>query len=260
MYPHLLQKEKTVTMNLTITPLSEKPDSKPAIEELNQRTWPSFLLHGDVPHWERLYHEFASYQLLFWGDNEELIAVAHTIPFTWKGILDDLPTTLSQVTNLAMEDLQNQNLPTHLCLLSLTISKEHQKKGLSSQFLQGVTELAREKNLGTILIPLRLSLKHLYPLTKMESYMEWKNKKGETFDPGLRLHLRRGGRILQVNPQAVTVTGTVEQWEEWTGIEFPQSGFFIVPGAHQPVEIDLERDMGRYFDPNIWLEHLVKDN
>jgi hypothetical protein len=54
------------------------------------------------------------------------------------------------------------------------------------------------------------------------------------------------------------IEGTVEQWEEWAEMEFPEGGDYVVPGALQPVHIDVERDLGRYDDPNIWMCHRLR--
>jgi hypothetical protein len=51
------------------------------------------------------------------------------------------------------------------------------------------------------------------------------------------------------------VTGTVAEWEEWAGMAFPETGTYIVPGALVPVEVDLERDVGLYMEPNVWMAH-----
>ena len=40
------------------------------------------------------------------------------------------------------------------------------------------------------------------------------------------------------------IPGTVADWEEWTGMQFPETGTYVVPGALQPVEIDVESDAG----------------
>jgi hypothetical protein len=60
-------------------------------------------------------------------------------------------------------------------------------------------------------------------------------------------------------PKALVVTGTVSKWEEWTGMSVPESGPYVVPGALQPVLMDLERDEGRYEDRNVWMRHPVSD-
>jgi hypothetical protein len=38
---------------------------------------------------------------------------------------------------------------------------------------------------------------------------------------------------------------------------FPESGAYVVQGALQPVEMDLERDLGVYREPNVWMRHPV---
>jgi hypothetical protein len=40
-------------------------------------------------------------------------------------------------------------------------------------------------------------------------------------------------------------------------MSFPESGPYVVPSALQPVQIDRERDEGRYEDPNVWMRHPV---
>ncbi len=49
------------------------------------------------------------------------------------------------------------------------------------------------------------------------------------------------------------------QWEEWTGMSFPESGEYLVPDALQPITIDRERDVGLYEDPNVWMRHRTTD-
>ena len=51
------------------------------------------------------------------------------------------------------------------------------------------------------------------------------------------------------------VESTVAKWREWTGMEFPRSGEYIVPGALVPVTIDLAADYGTYVEPNVWTAH-----
>jgi hypothetical protein len=58
-------------------------------------------------------------------------------------------------------------------------------------------------------------------------------------------------------PESLVVAGKVSDWAEWTGMSFPESGPYVVPGALQPVQIDRERDAGRYEDPNVWMRHPV---
>jgi hypothetical protein len=56
-------------------------------------------------------------------------------------------------------------------------------------------------------------------------------------------------------PKSMTVTGTVAEWEEWTGMKFPESGEYIISGALQPLVINREDNVGHCNDPNIWMQH-----
>lgn len=51
------------------------------------------------------------------------------------------------------------------------------------------------------------------------------------------------------------IPGTVREWEEWTNQTFPGSGEYLVPGALNPVVIDLENDIGTYIEPDIWIAY-----
>jgi hypothetical protein len=53
------------------------------------------------------------------------------------------------------------------------------------------------------------------------------------------------------------IPGTIGEWEEWTGLEFPGTGSFIIPGALNPVTVDQEADSVLYIEPNVWVLHEV---
>jgi hypothetical protein len=53
----------------------------------------------------------------------------------------------------------------------------------------------------------------------------------------------------------MTITGTVAEWERWTGLTFPGSGPCVVPFATNPVIVDREADLVVYHDANAWVVH-----
>ena len=108
--------------------------------------------------------------------------------------------------------------------------------------------------LRRLVIPLRPTLKHLYPLTPISRYITW-TRDGLPFDPWLRVHVRAGARIVKACERSMTIAGTIAQWEDWTQMSFPETGKYIVPGALLPVEMDCENDSGVYLEPNVWVEH-----
>jgi hypothetical protein len=74
----------------------------------------------------------------------------------------------------------------------------------------------------------------------------------------LRVHGRLGAEGLGIIPKAETIRGSVKEWEDWTGMAFPDTGSYIVPGALQPVQIDCELDSGLYEEPNYWMKHSIR--
>ena len=42
-------------------------------------------------------------------------------------------------------------------------------------------------------------------------------------------------------------------------MRFPESGAYVVPGALQPVVMDLEQNYGVYEEPNVWMHHPVEE-
>ena len=69
------------------------------------------------------------------------------------------------------------------------------------------------------------------------------------------MHVRLGGEFLAPAPRSMKITGTVAEWEEWTGVTMPESGEYLFRDALAPVVIERERDLGTYFEPNVWMIH-----
>ena len=213
------------------------------------------MLHADTLHWGSLFDTFADFQILLCDPADTLIALGHSIPFVWNGIAEDLPPTIDEVMKRAMEAHRHGRATTALSALAALVTPGHQKQGLSLEILRAMRSLAAEHGMGSLVAPVRPTLKSLYPLTPIERYARWKRDDGSPFDPWLRVHWRLGAEQLRIAPKAATITGTVSEWEEWTGVRFPESGEYVVPGALQPVQIDRERNVGRYEDPNVWVQH-----
>jgi hypothetical protein len=71
----------------------------------------------------------------------------------------------------------------------------------------------------------------------------------------MRVHARLDGEVLRPEPRSLRITGTVAEWERWTGLAFPESGEYRFPRGLVPVSIDRENERGTYFEPNVWMRH-----
>jgi hypothetical protein len=117
--------------------------------------------------------------------------------------------------------------------------------------------IAQSKGLQNLVAPVRPNQKSKYPLTSIDDYIQWKNEEGLPFDAWLRVHARAGAKILKPCHQAMVIRGTRAEWESWSGLKFPQSGQYYIPGALNPMNFDLEKNEGVYIEPNVWMVHAV---
>jgi hypothetical protein len=244
----------------TIYTAAERPDLIDATDKMNGNGWPEFMLHDSVAnkHFWRLYDTFPEFQVILVNPQGEVIASGNTMPLTWDGTVDGLP---DRGWDAAMETGMNNRAkgipPNTVSAIQAVVSKAHLGTGLSSHVLRAMRENTARQGLGRLIAPVRPNLKHRYPLTSMKRYVEWQHTDGLPFDPWLRTHARLGARILKVCPLSMTITGKIADWEKWTEMRFPDSGQYIVPGALNPVEMNLESDVGTYIEPNVWMEHKV---
>jgi GNAT superfamily N-acetyltransferase len=240
-----------------VVPYSERPDLVERLGEIED-VWPEFLHHTDATFntlWGRVRREFPDFQLVLYDeDTDTLVGRGQTIPFRWDGTFEDLPNGVDGVVRRVFD---SGGEPTSSSALVAVVDPRYQGRGLSSLIIEGMRGVAAGHGLDALLAPVRPTLKARYPLTAMERYLGWRRADGQLFDPWLRVHERLGAEILGVCPGSLVVEGTVAEWEEWTGMAFPDSGSYVVEGALVPVEIDRAQDVGRYVEPNVWMRHSV---
>lgn len=250
-------------MAQTVFTYAERPELQPEIRRLHREGWPTFMLYDPVSdrYWDALYSTFAEYQFLICDEHDAVIAIGHTIPVVWDGTIAGLPTGWDAVLERGVLDHQQGRRPTTLSALAAIVDPRVQGRGLSRDVLVAMRGIAAAHGLRELIAPVRPSLKSRYPLTPIERYVRWQHtdESGAAlpFDPWLRVHARLGAEMLAVAPESLMIPGTVAEWQSWTGMQFPESGLYIVPGALHPVEIDCERDLGRYVEPNVWMRHRV---
>ena len=143
------------------------------------------------------------------------------------------------------------------CAIQIVVRPDYQSQRLSAPMVEAVRALTKSKGLSSLIIPIRPSEKHKYPLTSLDDYLTWKTEQGLPFDAWLRVHVRAGARIIKVCHESKTIRGTRAEWEQWTEMRFPQTGEYIIPGALNSIEMNIEEDEGIYSEPNVWIVHQV---
>jgi hypothetical protein len=247
-------------MALRLVTHAERPDLGPRWNGAADSVWPAFMLHGDVPnlHWGKLARDFPDCQLYLVDDEtDEFAGIGNTVPVSWDGTMESLSGGVDDVLMTAFEEADARRTPNTLCALQAALLPSHLGGGLSSVIIRGMRNVAAQRGYASLIAPVRPNQKALYPLTPIERYVRWRRADGLPHDAWLRVHERLGASVLHVAERSMRVSGTVGDWENWTGLVFPESGDYVVTGALCPITIDCDADLGLYLEPNVWMRHPV---
>lgn len=244
---------------LKLVTAAERPELVEEIRRLGASPWPEFLRHDAVVEslWRYVYELAADYQLgLLEERTDSLVAIGNCIPIRWDGDPRTLPDRgIDAVIEDGVACLREGATPTAASALMIVVSPELLGRGISGQAIKAMAEVVGRHRLTELVAPVRPTDKHRYPLIPIERYIGWHRDDGLPFDRWIRVHVRVGGEILGPASAAMRVTGSVAEWEGWTGMALPESGSYVVPDALVPVEIDRERDVGEYLEPACWIRH-----
>jgi len=241
---------------LVVITADARPDLWDEAMTLFDDVWPAYNRHGDVSgqYFGALVPRYARFQLLVWdAAAERTVARGRTIPFTWDKTLADLPAGIDA---LGLRALEEPGPPTALSALAAEVATDQQGRGLSSLVIGAMADAARNAGLDSLVAPVRPNWKDRYPLIPIEEYATWLREDGLPFDPWMRVHVRLGAATLRPEPHSLQITGSVTDWESWTGMEFPADGQYDFPGGLAPLEV---RDgVGHYWEPNVWMLHRIE--
>lgn len=238
---------------------AERPDLVRAAGRFNGSVWPEFMLQDEIVqrYWDLLDSAWPEYQLVLLDSNGDIAATNNAAPIAWDGTDAGLPDGWDRQVEQSGEQHAAGVAPDTLGAIQIVVHPQRRGGRLAGVMVNAMRENARAHDFGRVIACVRPTDKHRFPLIPIEDYAFWTRDDGLPFDAWIRLHVRLGGRIVRGSPRAMTMRGTVAEWTEWTGREFPGTGSYIVPFAAAPVAIDREADEGVYYDPNVWVVHTV---
>ncbi|MEJ0059480.1 MAG: hypothetical protein WDM79_07880 [Terricaulis sp.] len=180
------------------------------------------------------------------------VAVGTCVPFSHNPG-DPLP---AEGWDWVVESASRHDRPANMLGgLGISVPQVHRSKGLARQVIQAMRTLAARRGYDGVVIPVRPTSKSLHPQVSMEEYLEWRDDRGRAYDPWLRSHLAAGGKIVGTCERSMVVEEPVAFWETWTGHRYRESGEYPFNGALVPLKVDLETQIGRYEEPNVWFSY-----
>ncbi|MFD9960588.1 Long-chain-fatty-acid--CoA ligase [Amycolatopsis sp. NPDC058986] len=205
---------------------------------------------------ERLLKHWGQYSLVLLDDDDTLMARALSIPVAFPTAdRPELPDDgWDAALRWALEDLVDGRAPTTLVALEIVVARHLLGTGLSTHALKAFKARAAETGLTRLVAPVRPIGKEAEPDVPMPEYAVRRREDGLFADRWLRTHERLGARLVKIAPFALTVTGTLAQWREWTGVKLAD-GPNRIPGGIAPVHASVSHDVGIYVEPNVWMDH-----
>ena len=242
---------------LTMHTAAERPDLWGRGIESGD-VWPEYNLHGDVLNqwWGLLDQELADLQFVLHDDETDtVVAEGHTAAFAWDGDDAALPDGIDRAIEVAFRDHRAGTAVDTLCALAAESPRDGRRRGLAVEILGAMRTLAERNGLRHLVAPVRPSWKERYPITPIEQYVAWRRDDGQLLDPWMRVHERLGARVSTPLPESLLITGTVAEWESWTGLPLPADGDFVFPEGLAPLHVDHAADRCTYWEPNVWMVH-----
>lgn len=195
------------------------------------------------------------------------------------------------------------NNPNDLSAICIAVREGRRQLGLAERLIKAMRQTAQDEHLRVFVVPLRPTRKSEFPSIPMEKYVCWTRTNANylplchsqqrtvsvhnlnngygfshdlPFDPWLRKHVRLGGARAKIAPSITVIHGTIEEWQDWTGIDFGQlfrnmqaEGMNIERGSNReyldiailgglaPLRVYVRERTCSYIEPNMWIYHKI---
>jgi hypothetical protein len=244
--------------NLIIRSRADSPELQKAAAAIEHAAWSDLgFLNYTRAHYEHygdLLEAYPEYQLcLVDKDTGYPVAVANSVPIVCSSPEDLPPEGWDWVVETAA---RTKNTPANMLdALAVSVPAVHRSKGYARMMIRALLELAETKNLEGVVVPVRPSAKVNHPWVPLRDYISWTDPKGRMYDPWLRSHLASGGKIVGLAERSMVVHEPLPFWENWSRQQFEASGSYALEGAIAPIKIDVDRGIGTYEEPNVWVAY-----
>ena len=241
---------------------AEDPSLGPEILKLFQAGWTRFLLEDPIswPLWPKLLSAFPAFHFaLLEPETGRIMAAGMTVPLAWNGENSELlDRGWHWVLRQSLDDFRAGRKTHTLSAANAVVHPDFRGRGLAEKLVLSMQKIAKTYGFTRYIAPLRPTQKEKYPLTPIEKYAKWTRQDGLPFDSWLRVQKRMGVEIIGPAENSIRIEAPLEKWREWTGLTFPDSGPYIIPGGAVPMTADTKQNTGLYIAPSIWVAHRVE--
>jgi GNAT superfamily N-acetyltransferase len=226
-------------------------------KKIVRASFPDIIFESEVVKhsWDKIETYFPEYQIFYVDEEGNLIGFINAIPFYWNQPLDDLPDEgWDWEVKIGIEGYENNIKPNCIGGLQIIVAKEHLGQGYSKLLIEEGKRIKEKLGFKNFLLPIRPTFKSKFPEMDMTDYINLKED-NKIYDPWIRTHLSGGAKIIKICSKAMHIYGNLPVWERLLNQKISESGNYLVKGALNPVEIDIEKDYGEYFEDNIWIKY-----
>lgn len=245
-------------VDLTITTVADRPELIDHLWDMPDG-WPEFMNHDLISTALFTPVARAHRDLGVVATTADGTIVAHGTAMAFRLDADgrrDLPATgWDGALVWAHTDLHRGVEPDTAGALEVSVHSDWLGQGVSGRMVAALRDAARAQGFATLVAPVRPNQKHAEPDVSIVDYAARTRPDGLPADAWLRVHARLGGVIAKVAPASQTITGTLADWRDWTGLPFDTEGPTTVPAALAPVHCCLSGDYAVYVEPNVWVRH-----
>lgn len=250
---------ETATENRWAT-LAERPDLAAKADSLDLASFPRFLSANHTSQdYLKMESLFTDSHVVFPDQSgNEVKAGGFSAPIHLDGKLPE--NGWEGALEQALANHKDGETPNAVVVLSAFVSEEARGEGMSGKILEAFKEHARKLGYDKLILPVRPSAKRDQPGVPMEEYINHTDPEtGLHQDPWVRTHQRHGAEIVGVGKNShVVLTNdlkppSVEQWQEWTGLQFPEDGDYAIPEGNGLLHI--KDGVGTYSEDCIWVAY-----
>lgn len=161
----------TLTSDLILVSTTGRTDLDEQAADLFSGSWPEFIFHdlGVKPFLDRRAAYFADWDFYALDPQGRLVGAGSGVPLRWDRTRENLPEGYTDALRRSVDEHESEVEPNTLVIMGAMVRKDESGKGWAGKVLHALRAEAVDRSLGSVIAPVRPTLKHRYPLTDIET-------------------------------------------------------------------------------------------